>query len=179
MVLGGKRLHHVLGICQGVSKLNLPQSLRDLGYGIENVLTAYRKKFWKKQEKCLEMTRTNQKGECMIEKDILKYRNYSIEEKKGLYIVSQKKYQLIRIVEPALYPIGKRDTSKPYIFIFPDDELLYFRQSSDKAYKKLTQNNKPPTRYQVLFRIMKNLHKYFNNPNKLTFDIKRPTLIFE
>lgn len=26
---------------------------------------------------------------------------------------------------------------------------------------------------------MKNLHKYFNNPNKLTFDIKRAKIIFE
>lgn len=34
----------------------------DLGYGIENVLSGYEKKFWKSQQKCLQMTKTNRKG---------------------------------------------------------------------------------------------------------------------
>lgn len=34
----------------------------DSGYGVDNVLNSWKKHFWKPQEKCLNMARTNRKG---------------------------------------------------------------------------------------------------------------------
>jgi hypothetical protein len=90
----------------------------DFGYGVENVLTSFKKHFWASESKCLEMARTTRTGECTIDKEILKYRNFSIEEKKGFYIVSQRKYQIIRQIEPVLYPIGERNPDRPSEFVY-------------------------------------------------------------
>jgi hypothetical protein len=95
-------------ISEHALKLIIICSFLNFGYGVLNVIphSMNNKEILKENAKMFGYARINNKGETEISEDLKKYHiNYTIEEKRGFYMASKKRFMQIKDIIPICYPI--------------------------------------------------------------------------
>ena len=80
----------------------------NFGYGIPNIVYQHlnNKEILKENNKMFSFARINQSGETEIDEALVsRYHNYTIEEKRGFYMSSKKKFMQIKEITPIWFPL--------------------------------------------------------------------------